>query len=209
MAFPQSGVSKFRYASIMAAALAWLIIDRGDAAGLMTSSGDALRFLPARSGRVHLRALLAQIERLDAGGTWQADRVIARGAELLKRRGVLLVISDFYDAEEATRRELRRARTRGHDVGMLQVISRPEIEFPYGGNLEVEDLESGARRVITAETTAREYRDGVATFLERCRREAHRDGMDYALMPTDIPPSQALRAHLIRRDQRDRSGTAR
>jgi uncharacterized protein (DUF58 family) len=202
MAFPTAGVSKFQYASVIAAALAWLIVDRGDAAGLMTASGEALRFLPARSGRVHLRALLAQIERLTPSGSWQPERVIARGSELLKRRGVVLVISDFYDAEDATRRELRRARTRGHDVTMLQVISRPEIEFPYTGNIEVEDLESGDRRAIAAETTARDYKSAVATFLERCRQEAHRDGLDYALMPTDVPPSQALRSHLIRREDR-------
>src|SRR5262245_23476776 len=178
MPFPARGVSKFQYASIIAAALAWLIVDRGDAAGLMTASGGTLKFLPARSGRVHLRALLAQIERLTPSGAWQPDRVIARGAELLKRRGVVIVISDFYDAEEATRRELRRARTRGHDVTMLQVMSRPEIEFPYSGNIDVEDLESGARRVIAAETTARDYRTAVASFLERCRSEAHHDGLD-------------------------------
>src|SRR5262245_63790944 len=152
MPFPARGVSKFQYASIIAAALAWLIIDRGDAAGLMTASGGTLKFLPARSGRVHLRALLAQIERLTPSGTWQPDRVIARGAELLKRRGVVLVLSDFYDAEEATRRELRRASTRGHDVTMLHIVSRAEVEFPYAGQVEFEDLESGTRRVVAAES---------------------------------------------------------
>jgi uncharacterized protein (DUF58 family) len=207
MSFPANGVSKFQYASIIAAALAWLIVDRGDAAGLMTASGETLKFLPARSGRVHLRALLAQIERLTPSGAWQPDRVISRAAELLKRRGVVIVISDFYDAEDATRRELRRARTRGHDVTMLQVMSRPEIEFPYSGNVDVEDLESGVRRVIAAETTAREYRMAVASFLERCRSEAHHDGLDYALLPTDVPPAHALRAHLIRREGRQPGAT--
>jgi uncharacterized protein (DUF58 family) len=200
MAFPSRGLSKFRYAAIVAAALAYLIIDRGDAAGLMTLSEDTLKFLPARSGRAHLRALLAQIEQLTPSGSWQPERVIARGAELLKRRGVVLVLSDFYDAEDATRRELRRASTRGHDVTMLQIVSRAEIDFPYSGQLEFEDLESGARRVVAADTTRSSYRGAVADFLERCRGEAHRDGLEYALLPTDVSPAQALRAHLIRRD---------
>src|SRR5262249_40084329 len=157
----------------------------GDAAGLMTLAGGQFRFLPARSGRAHLRALLAQIEQLTPSGAWQPDRVIARGAELLKRRGVVLVLSDFYDAEDATRQELRRALTRGHDVTMLQVVSRAEIDFPYRGQIEFEDLESRARRVIAADTTRASYRASVADFLERCRREAHRDGLDYALLTTD------------------------
>jgi len=200
MAFPAEGVSKFRYAAVVAAALAWLVIDRGDAAGLMTMSGGALTFLPARSGRTHLRAMLAEIARLAPAGTWQPERVIARAAELLKRRGVIIALSDFYDAGDATRRELRRASARGHDVSMLQVVSREEIAFPYAGNLEFEDLESGARRVVTAASTAPGYRAAVADFLARCRRDAHRDGLDYALLPTDVAPAQALRGYLLRRD---------
>lgn len=208
MAFPADGVSKFQYATLVAAALAWLIIDRGDAAGLMTMSGDALRFLPARSGRVHLTAMLAEIARVEPAGTWQPGRVIARGAELLKRRGLIIALSDFYDAEDATRQELRRARARGHDVTMLQVVSRQEIAFPYAGNLEFEDLESGARRVVTAAATGPAYRAAIGDFLERCRSGAHRDGLDYALLPTDVAPALALRGFLIRREHRAQPATA-
>jgi uncharacterized protein (DUF58 family) len=202
MAFPSNGVSKFHYASVIAAALAWLVADRGDAAGLMTMSGDALAFLPARSGRAHLRAVLARLARLTPAGAWQPGRVIARGAELLKRRGLVIVISDFYDDEDATRRELRRARARGHDVTMLQVMSRDEIAFPYEGSVEFQDLESDARRIVPAETTAPGYRARLAAFLERCRTEARRDGLDYALLATDVPPARALRGYLIGRESR-------
>ena len=126
MNFPLTGVTKFRYAQIVAASLAYLVSTQGDAVGLMSSSGDRLSYLPARGGRHHLRSLIAQIDRLAPATGWQADRVIARATELLKRRGALLVISDFYDDEERTRRELRRSARRGHDVGMLQVISPVE-----------------------------------------------------------------------------------
>jgi uncharacterized protein (DUF58 family) len=199
MGFPEEGVSKLRYAVIIAAALAYLVIEQGDAVGLMTMRGESLKFVPARGGRPHLRVLLAELARLEPGGTWQPQRVIARGAELLSRRGVLVVLSDFYDAEDETRRELRRAATRGHDIAMLQIVSRPEIAFPYDGDVEFEDLESGARRLVAADSLARGYRAAVADFLERCRRHARRDGLDYALFPTDVAPAQALRHFLIRR----------
>jgi uncharacterized protein (DUF58 family) len=200
MGFPIGRLSKFRYASITAAALAYLIVDQGDAVGLMTMTGAAFRFLPARSGRAHLRALLAQIDRLEPAGAWQPDKVIPRAADLLKRRGLVMVISDFYDEEDGTRRELRRAKTRGHDVAMLQVMSHEEIAFPFSGDLEFEDLESGARRVVTADAVARDYRASVAEFLTRCRDQARREGLDYALLPTNDPPERALRAYLLRRD---------
>ncbi len=205
MAFPSNGLSKFRYAAVAAAALAYLIVDQGDAAGFMTMAGDALRFLPARSGRAHLRSLLAQIDRLSPAGAWQPERVIPRAAELLKRRGLLIVISDFYDDEEATRRELRRAKTRGHDVSMLQIMSHEEIAFPFAGDLEFEDLESGAKRVVTADAVAHDYRASVGEFLTRCRDQAGRDGIDYALLPTSEPPERALRGYLLRRDDPHRA----
>jgi len=208
MAFPEEGLSKFRYASIIAASLAYLISTHGDAVGLMTMSRGALSYVPARAGRPHLRSLIARIDRLVPVGRWEPDRVIARGAELLKRRGVMMVISDFYDAEDATRRELRRVARRGHDVAMLQVISPEEMAFPYSGGLELEDLESGERRLVDAGTLQHGYRAAVAEFLERCRTLAHRDGIDYSLMSTGAPPERVLRDYLIRRGARHQTGHA-
>jgi uncharacterized protein (DUF58 family) len=201
-AIGQSG-TKFRYGVIVAAALAYLISTQGDAVGLMSMSDDQLTYVPARGGRAHLRALLARLDRLAPGGTWQPQRIIARAAELLDRRGVVIVISDFYDAEDETRRELRRAVRRGHDVAMLQVFSAAERAFPFRGNLEFQDLESGERRLLDAGAIEQRYRAAVRDFLERCRTLAHRDGIDYALLSTDDPPERSLREFLLRRSSQD------
>ena len=199
MAFPEHGTSKFRYASILAAALAYLISAQGDAVGLMSTAGEKLAYLPARGGRLHLRSLIAQIDKLHPAGSWIPDRVISRGAELLKRRGGMLVISDFYDEEEATRRELRRVASRGHDVAMLQVTSAVERLFPFKGEHEFEDLETGERRIVNANAIEADYRSNVERFLARWQSSARRDGIDYALMSTDAAPEVALRQYLLRR----------
>src|SRR5690606_37308691 len=99
-----------------------------------------------------------------------------------RRRGVVVVISDFFDAEEDTRREMRRVARRGHDVGMLQVISDNELDFPYKGDTEFEDLESGERRLLDAATASNDYRSALRRFLESSCVEAQRDGIDYTLM---------------------------
>ena len=201
MRFPddRDAVSKFRYATLITSALAYLVVSQGDSVGCITMQDGRFAYLPARGGRPHLRAVLANISRIEPRGAWSLDLALTRGADLLKRRGVLLVVSDFYDASDATFRDLRRVARRGHDVALLQVLSKPELDFPYQASVEFEDLESGERRVIDAGTTAREYRSGVGAFLTRCRRDAHRDGHDYALMRTDTPPERALRSYLIRR----------
>jgi uncharacterized protein (DUF58 family) len=208
MAYPESGMSKFRYASVLAASLAYLISAQGDAVGFMAATGDRLAYLPAKGGRVHLRSLIAQIDKIEPAGTGKPDRLIARSAELLKRKGAMLVISDFYDEEEATRRELRRVASRGHDVAMLQLTSREERTFPFKGDHEFEDLETGERRIVNANAIEAEYRSNVEKFLDRWRTSARRDGIDYGLMSIDEPPEQTLRAYLLRRGAKHQSDNA-
>lgn len=202
MDFPQdsgAAISKFRYGVLVAAALAYLLIDHGDAAGLMTMSSGRFVYLPARGGRPHLRALLARLARLEPAGDWALDRALSRAAELLKRRGLILAISDFYDAGDATFRELRRISSRGHDVAVLQVLSSEELTFPYSADAEFQDLETSERRHLHAADAASKYRASIAGFVDRCRTQTFRDGHDYALMTTDVLPERALRSYLIRR----------
>ena len=202
MAFPEKGVSKFRYGVIVAAALAYLIVSQGDSVGLMTSAGDALVYVPAKSGQLHLRTILARLAKLASGGIWPGERVISRATELLRRRGLLFVISDFYDEESRAWREMARSVRRGHDVRALQILTRDEIEFPYRGAVEFEDLESSATRVVDAATIGRGYRGAVAEFLAQARQQALADGLDYTLVTTDMPPEETLRRHLLRRGSR-------
>lgn len=201
MAFPQtaSQLSKFRYASIVAAAVAYMISTQGDAVGLMTSSDGRFEYLPPRGGRPHLRSLIARIDRLQPRDVWQPEQVIARAAELMRRRGLVLVLSDFYDAEDTTRTALRRVLRRGHDVGMLQVISAEERNFPFAGDLELHDLESDHRLLLNAAEVKPQYQARFNTFLEHCRSNAARDGIDYHLFASDLPPEQTLREWLLRR----------
>jgi hypothetical protein len=162
-------------------------------------TGGTLSYVPARGGRPHLKSLLTKLDRVTPAGAWQPGRVIARGAELLKRRGVVLVVSDFYDAEEEIRRELRRVARRGHDAGMLQIVSPEETAFPYDGDLEFEDLESGERRLVDASAIGARYNATMRAFLARCQTEARRDGIDYVLVSTGDAPEHALRSFLLRR----------
>jgi uncharacterized protein (DUF58 family) len=199
MAFPDGAGSKWRYAAVLAASLAHLVVSQGDAVGLLAMTGNRMTYLPARGGRPYLRSLIATLDRLEPSGSWSPARGISRGAELLKRRGVVLVISDFQDEVEETHRELRRVASHGHDVAMLQVIAPDESAFPYSGDVEFEDLETNEKRLLDAGSVATEYRRAFADFLTRSREQALRDHVDYALMRTDMPPGRALRDFLMRR----------
>ena len=182
--------------SIAAAALAHLISGQGDAVGLLARRA---RFLPPRAGRQHLRGLLAALSSLAPGGGWSAADQVRRAAERLKRRGLLLVLSDFYDDEERTLAELRRAARMGHEVVLFQILSRDEIELPYRRDLEFADLESGRTLAVNAGLARRGYTDAVAAFLERWHSRAGAEGFQYSLIVTDTPPERALRNLLLAR----------
>ncbi len=200
MGYDDNGVTKLRHACVAAAALAYLISSQGDAVGLMTTSNGRAVYLPARSGRLHARNVIARIDGLRAVSMWDPARTIARGAELLSRRGVVIVLSDLYDAEDETRRELRRVKRRGHDVGLLHVLTRAELEFPGGDrDIEMEDMESGERRLIDADAAKARYLSAMRAFLGRSAQLAARDGMEYTLLATDQPLHTTLRTWLLRR----------
>ena len=200
MDFPvgATSVTKFRYAVIAAAALAHLISGQGDAVGLLAGE----RFLAPRAGRQHLRGLLAGLSLVAPGGRWSTADNVRRASERLKRRGLLLVLSDFYDDEEKTLAELKRAARMGHEVVLFQILSRDEIELPYRHDLEFADLETGGTLAINAGLARRDYTDAVAAFLERWRGRAGAEGFQYSLIVTDTPPERALRNFLLARGAR-------
>jgi uncharacterized protein (DUF58 family) len=187
--------TKFRYGVIAAAALAHLISGQGDAVGLLAGE----RFLAPRAGRQHLRGLLAALSSLTAaGGASVADNV-RRASERLKRRGLLFVLSDFYDEEDRTLAELRRASRMGHEIVLFQVLSRDETDLPYRRDLEFADLETGRTLALNAGLARREYQDAVGAFLERWHARAGAEGFHYSLVITDTPPARALRNFLLAR----------
>ena len=187
--------SKFRYATILAAALSHLIATQGDAVGLVARD----RFLPARTGRHHLRALLAALSTLRPDGSWHAAEVVRRAADRLTRRGLLFVLSDFYDAEDRVFAELRRAARMGHEVALFHIVSREEIDFPYATDVEFADLETGGVVAVNGREARRSYKDAFAAFLERWRSRAGAEAFHYSLVVTDTPPDRALRRFLLSR----------
>jgi uncharacterized protein (DUF58 family) len=194
-------VPKFRYAVAMASALAWLISTQGDAVGLAAGdpSADTAVILPPRRGRAHLRALLARMSKVEPSGSTGISAVARRAADLLRKRGALIVISDFYDDEEAARAELALAAQRGHDVTMLQVMAPGEVELEPRGAVRMRDLETGGELTLDTGEARRAYRAAVADFLERTRAIAGAHGIDYLFAQTSTPPDEVLRHHLLRR----------
>ena len=191
-------ITKLDYARLLAAALAHLISSQGDAVGLVVYNEGLRTYIPSRSGQAHLRGLLIALSKMDARGATATGAALKRATDLLKRRGLLLVISDLYDEDAGIEEELRRAARIGHEVAVFQVLTREEIDFPFRGDVRIEDLES-KRQVLSGPSTAQDYRRAFGEFLDRCRARCTSNGIDYTLVTTDVPLDAALRGYLLRR----------
>jgi uncharacterized protein (DUF58 family) len=191
-------VSKFHYARLLTGALAHLLSRQGDAVGLVTFAETIRQFLPSRGGPAHLRAVLLALGRAAPSGGTNTAAALARTIDLLKRRGLLVVLSDLYDEDAQVERAIMRAAHIGHEVIVFHVLTREEVEFPFRGDLDVEDPETGAR-VLSSGAAARAYRAAFSAFLERWRARCATHGVDYVRVFTDTPLDAALRGYLRRR----------
>ena len=195
----RTGVTKIDYARLLAAALAHLISRQGDAVGLVVYDDGLRHYVPSRAGPSHLRRLLVALTKLEASGGTSAAGSLARAIDLLRRRGLLVIVSDLYDEDEAVERELKRAARMGHEVAVFHVLTRDEIEFPYRGDIELEDLETGRTALVSPGSVGPSYRRDVAEFLERWRARAAAYGIDYTRAITDMPLDATLRGYLLKR----------
>lgn len=194
----RAGVSKIDYARLLAAALAYLVSGQGDAIGLVSFDAQLRTYLPARPGPSHLRAVLLALSSLTASGTTAAADSLRRAVDLMRRRGLLILVSDLYDEDDRIEKELKRASRIGHEVALFHVLTREEIEFPFGADLELEDLES-RQTAIAGGATGIEYRRAFAEFLAHWRGRCASYGFAYTQVTTDAPLDVALRAYLLER----------
>jgi uncharacterized protein (DUF58 family) len=207
MAYPEPGSegpaqpSKFTVARAATAALAALVIDQGDTAGLAAEGANGVTAVPSRSGRHHLHAILAALARLSPGGQAPMGDVIRRAVGRLRRRGLVIVLSDFYD-EPASTAEVSRAARMGHEVIVVHVLSPRELDLPGGRECEFEDLESGETRVADPRDVRVEYRAAMDAFERRVERAVTAEGLDYVRLRCDQPLPAVLRSFLLRRRAR-------
>lgn len=191
--------AKFALAQAATAVLGTLVIDQGDAAGLL-ALGEAgrLSYLPARSGHHHLTLLLAAIARLRADGTTPVADTLSRAAALLKRRGLVIVVSDLYD-DERTLAELRRLSRMGHDVIVVHVISQDELTLPDRGAVEYVDSETGETVVVQPERAQADYARRVQGWLQSVASALARDNIAYLRLTARDTLERDLRRFLVAR----------
>jgi uncharacterized protein (DUF58 family) len=205
MGFGPDGVTKFRYAQCLAAALGFLMVRELDAVGLLVFDAAARRHLPPKASAVHLAGLLGELERAEPGGETGLGRVLLAAAERVKRRALVVLISDLLDDPREILKGLARFAHRRSEVLVFQVLDPQELDFPFTNWTLFRDLEPpGTRMRLDARQIRAAYLRNLENHQAQLKRGFASSHIGYSLIDTRTPFDHALARYLARRSKRRR-----
>lgn len=178
-------LTKLEYASFFAAALCYLVIHHTDRVSLQIFDDRVRLFFPPGSTRQHLHAILNALERNQPGGPTRLSEALQRSFPLLRRKGTLVVISDFFDDVPAIFAALSPYLHRGFRIHLFHVLTPPELDLPERGLTTFLDLETSRRVIAHPDTIRRQYRDAIRDHIAGLRELAVRRNIDYGVARTD------------------------
>jgi uncharacterized protein (DUF58 family) len=204
MKFSSHSVSKMDYARFTAASLFYLAIkNQRDAAGLIVFDDEIRNYVRPSMRQGQLHRLLSALEQAEPHARTDFAKPLNHFQQFLRRRGIVVFISDFYDSPEHIVRTIEPLRFHGNEVVLFHILDpkeiRPEIREPS----TLIDLETDARIEITPEYVRDDYRKKFDAHVESLRDKVRGAGMDYHLLVTDHPLDDALREYLSIRQGRD------
>ncbi len=199
MAYRSGGLSKLEYGCYLTACLAYLMIRQQDSVGLVTFTGGSGRFIAPRSTPAHLRVLLEELEKLRAGGESKMAKTFHDLAESMRRRSLIVIVSDLLDDEREVLRALHHFRHRKHEIILFHVLDRAEIEFPFKGLADFVDMETGQRLQIDPRYVRKEYLRELEEFRTVFRKETAGGLIEYVPVDTSVSIERMLSAYLARR----------
>jgi uncharacterized protein (DUF58 family) len=203
MNFASHSVSKMNYARFMAAAVFYLAIRKQrDAAGLLVFDDEVRSYIRPSTRQGQLHRLLAGLELAEPRARTNFAEPLRHLQSFVRRRGIVVILSDFYERPQTLIRAIEPLRSGGNEVMLFHILDPREIAPELGASTVLVDLETRARMEVTAEYATREYGERIARHIEQLRDGAQRAGMSYQLLVTDRPLDNALREYLTLRQGR-------
>jgi uncharacterized protein (DUF58 family) len=199
MAYTSGGLSKYEYGCYLAASLTYLMIRQQDSVGLAVFDERLKSYLEPHGNPRHLMNICAVLEKTKPGAETSIAGVFHSLAETIKRRGLIVIISDLLDDQQKVLNAIHHFRHNMHEVILFHLLDPAELEFPFKGLSNFRDLETGERLQVLPQVYREHYLRELESFIGRYRKECAERRVDYIVVDTSKPFDVVLMEYLARR----------
>ena len=201
MGYKSNGISKLEYGSYLAAALSYLMLRQQDAPGLLVYDEKIRSYIPPKGARSHINNILKELSVIEPAEKTDAASSFHELADRIKRRGLIIVISDLFDEPEKMLTGLKHFRHRKHEVIVFHVLDPYERNFSYKAEARFRDMETGELLLTNPHQIRKEYIEKLNDFVEKFSRACRASLIDYHLLDTSVPFDKALFGYLAKRSK--------
>lgn len=199
MGYKSDGISKLEYGSYLAAALSYLMLRQQDSPGLLVYDHKIRSYIPPHGARSHINNILKELNHIQAAEKTDAASSFHELADRIKRRGLIVVISDLFDDPNKTLMGLKHFRHKKHEVIVFQILDPFERNFGYKAEARFRDMETGQLLLTNPHQIRQEYVSRLNEFVESFSRACRDSLIDYHLLDTSVPFDKALFGYLAKR----------
>ena len=201
MAYTSGGVSKLEYGSYLLAALSYLMISQQDAAGVVLFDESIRSFVPPKSTPSHLNTLLNVLDVKSPGVDTKIEPVLHEMAERIKKRGLVIIISDLFDEPKNIMNGLKHFRHSKQEVILFHILDRNELEFDFNTRTKFIDMESGEEITTDPWHVQNDYKNLIKGLQDYYKSQCRLNLIDYVPLFTDDSLDKGLSEYFNKRQR--------
>jgi len=197
----ENHISKIQYASTLVAALSYLMIKQQDAVGLTLYADRILQNLPPRATRQYLQEILKSLVNIKASDTTNTAKCLKSVAEKIKRRGLVIIVSDLFDNVDSIITSLKHFGYQKNEVIVFQILDPLERSFAFGRDSIFKDMETLEKITTQPFQIQKAYKLAMEEFISKIKKECLDYNIDYNLIETSSPFDKALLSYIQKRSK--------
>lgn len=191
--------SKLEYCSYLSASLSYMMLKQRDSVGLVGFDEHIHTYIPPKSAASHLHILLKQMDKLEPGEKTNISDTLHEMAERIKRRGLIIILSDLFDDPQRIIAGLKHFRHKKHEIIVFHILDPRERDFAFPTEAVFEDMETGEQMITLPWQVKGDYQSALNKVFDEFSRECRMSNIDYHLIDTSVPYDRALLAYLNKR----------
>ncbi|MDR1485580.1 MAG: DUF58 domain-containing protein [Planctomycetaceae bacterium] len=195
-------MTKFEYSICVAAALAYLMVHQQDPVGLITFDKRIVNSIKPKASRKQLGEILSVLSNLTPTSETDISASVVQLSAMLRRQSLVMIFSDLLGDIDSILWSLHRLRHSGHDVILFHILDEAEAKFPFHGQVDFFDPESGENINANADEIRADYIKSINDFRNRIQNDCAKSRIDYVQLDTSIQFDKALIEYLTRRSGR-------